>query len=120
MTPADESTTRALTCVGGVVAVDTDVSPELETEGVARDVVRLVQDVRRREGLYVSDRIRQIGLRHGAMLYSRRQNQGRYGEWSLIAPPLIITQSQADELVDALEKSVAEFTDEMTRAGVLQ
>jgi len=70
--------------------------------------------------IFASDRIRQIGLRHGAMLYSRRQNQGRYGEWSLIAPPLIITQSQADELVDALEKSVAEFTDEMTRAGVLQ
>ena len=70
--------------------------------------------------IFASDRIRQIGLRHGAMLYSRRQNQGRYGEWSLIAPPLIITQSQADELVDALEKSVAEFTDEMTHAGVLQ
>jgi adenosylmethionine-8-amino-7-oxononanoate aminotransferase len=69
--------------------------------------------------VFASDRIRQIGLTHGVMLYSRRQNQGRYGEWSLIAPPLIINQSQADELVDALGKSVAQFTDEMTRQGVL-
>ena len=69
--------------------------------------------------VFASDRIRQIGLQHGVMLYSRRQNQGRYGEWSLIAPPLIITESQADELVEALEKSVSQFTDEMTRAGVL-
>jgi len=67
--------------------------------------------------VFASDRIRRIGLEHGVMLYSRRQNRGRYGEWSLIAPPLIITESQADELVDKLEQSVARFADEMARAG---
>jgi adenosylmethionine-8-amino-7-oxononanoate aminotransferase len=67
--------------------------------------------------VFASDRIRQIGLKEGVMLYSRRQNQGRYGEWSLIAPPLIITESQADELVDQLDRSVAEFTREMVRSG---
>jgi len=70
--------------------------------------------------IFASDRIRQIGLQHGVMLYSRRQNSGRYGEWSLIAPPLIINQAQADELVDALDKSIMQFTNEMTRAGELQ
>ena len=67
--------------------------------------------------VFASDRIRQIGLKEGVMLYSRRQNQGRYGEWSLIAPPLIITESQADELVDQLDRSVTEFTREMVRSG---
>jgi isoleucyl-tRNA synthetase len=41
----------------GVVVLDTTVTPELEREGVARDLVRLVQQARREAGLHVSDRI---------------------------------------------------------------
>jgi isoleucyl-tRNA synthetase len=42
---------------GGFVVLDTDVSPELEVEGAARDLVRAVQQARRDAGLDVSDRI---------------------------------------------------------------
>jgi isoleucyl-tRNA synthetase len=42
---------------GGVVLLDTDVSPELAAEGLARDVIRVVQQARREAGLDVSDRI---------------------------------------------------------------
>ena len=42
---------------GGFVVLDTDVSPELELEGAARDVVRAVQQARRHAALEVSDRI---------------------------------------------------------------
>jgi isoleucyl-tRNA synthetase len=42
---------------GGVVALDTTVTPELAREGVARDVIRAVQQARREAGLEVSDRI---------------------------------------------------------------
>ena len=41
----------------GVVVLDTDLTPELEAEGLARDLVRLVQQARRDAGLNVSDRI---------------------------------------------------------------
>jgi isoleucyl-tRNA synthetase len=41
----------------GVVLLDTDVTPELEAEGLARDVVRAVQQARRSADLNVSDRI---------------------------------------------------------------
>jgi isoleucyl-tRNA synthetase len=58
LTPADETTTRVVACVDGVVVLDTQATPELEAEGAARDVVRLVQEARRKEGLHVSDRIR--------------------------------------------------------------
>jgi isoleucyl-tRNA synthetase len=42
---------------GGFVVLDTAVTPELEAEGVARDLVRAVQQARREAGLDVSDRI---------------------------------------------------------------
>ncbi|HEX3932905.1 MAG TPA: isoleucine--tRNA ligase [Nocardioides sp.] len=42
---------------GGFVVLDTAVTPELEAEGVARDLVRAVQQARREAGLEVSDRI---------------------------------------------------------------
>lgn len=43
---------------GDFVALDTRVSPELEAEGTARDVVRAIQSARRGAGFDVSDRIR--------------------------------------------------------------
>ena len=42
---------------GGFVVLDTEVTPELAAEGLARDVVRVVQQARRDAGLDVSDRI---------------------------------------------------------------
>ena len=41
----------------GVVVLDTEVTPELAAEGLARDVVRVVQMARREADLAVSDRI---------------------------------------------------------------
>jgi isoleucyl-tRNA synthetase len=45
---------------GGVVTLDTAVTPELAAEGLARDVIRVVQQARRDAGLDVSDRIRLV------------------------------------------------------------
>ena len=42
---------------GGFVVLDTEVTPELAAEGLARDLVRAVQQARRDAGLDVSDRI---------------------------------------------------------------
>jgi isoleucyl-tRNA synthetase len=41
----------------GVVVLDTEVTPELEREGLARDFIRLVQVARKDAGFKVSDRI---------------------------------------------------------------
>ena len=38
-------------------AIDTELTPELEAEGYARDVVRAVQDERKNVGLHIADRI---------------------------------------------------------------
>ena len=42
---------------GGVVALDIQVTDELEVEGRARDLIRLVQQARRDADLHVSDRV---------------------------------------------------------------
>jgi isoleucyl-tRNA synthetase len=41
----------------GVVVLDTAVTPELAAEGLARDVIRVVQQARREAGLDIADRI---------------------------------------------------------------
>jgi isoleucyl-tRNA synthetase len=60
-TDAESSTalpsSTALSGDGGVVVLDTTVTPELAREGLARDVIRAVQQARREAGLDVSDRI---------------------------------------------------------------
>ncbi|GAA4598881.1 isoleucyl-tRNA synthetase [Actinoplanes octamycinicus] len=54
---ADAENSAPLPAGGGVVVLDTVVTPELAAEGLARDVIRVVQQARRDAGLDVSDRI---------------------------------------------------------------
>jgi isoleucyl-tRNA synthetase len=55
---ADPSSAIAFLAGGGFVVLDTVTTPELEAEGFARDVIRVIQDTRKAAGLDVSDRIR--------------------------------------------------------------
>ncbi|MGH9266876.1 MAG: DUF5915 domain-containing protein, partial [Acidimicrobiales bacterium] len=67
LVPRDPASTAALPADRGLVHLDLEVTPALEAEGIARDVSRLVNQVRRDEGLHVSDRIRLVvGTGHHA------------------------------------------------------
>ena len=60
---AGDGASTSLSGGTGVVVLDTEVTPELQAEGVTRDLVRLVQQARRDAGLLVSDRIAlELGL----------------------------------------------------------
>jgi isoleucyl-tRNA synthetase len=53
----DRGATTELPGGSGLVVLDTDVTPALAAEGLARDLIRVVQQARREAGLDVSDRI---------------------------------------------------------------
>jgi isoleucyl-tRNA synthetase len=55
--PSEQDSCRSLPGEVGIVALDLETTPELEAEGSARDVIRLVQRARREAGLQVTDRI---------------------------------------------------------------
>ncbi|MYB09463.1 MAG: isoleucine--tRNA ligase [Acidimicrobiia bacterium] len=57
LNPVEGTTAAALRTNDALVALDTAVSPELATEGIARDVVRAIQAERKNQDLDVTDRI---------------------------------------------------------------
>jgi isoleucyl-tRNA synthetase len=55
--PRDPDASRSLPGALGVVSLDLTLTPELAAEGLARDIVRLVQESRKAADLHVADRI---------------------------------------------------------------
>ena len=55
--PSEPASSRSLPGEAGIVALDLETTAELEAEGTARDVIRLVQRARRDADLQVTDRI---------------------------------------------------------------
>jgi isoleucyl-tRNA synthetase len=88
---------------GDTVALETQVTPELRREGLAREVIRLVQDARRADGLDVSDRIR-LWWRTGS--HELAQALAEHGQ--LIAGEVLAAGFQQGEPEDA---GAAEHTD---------
>jgi len=55
--PEFKDRAQALSTNDALVILDTTITPELEAEGIARDMVRMIQQARKDAGLNVSDRI---------------------------------------------------------------
>ena len=62
------------------------------------------------------NRVIDLARARGLMLYTRRTAEGRYGDWVMITPPLIITEAQVDELIGLLEATLQAFAEERAAA----
>ena len=56
----------------------------------------------------VPNAVSRIATQNGLILYTRRTNGGRDGDWVMVSPPLVTSDSELDELTDRLEKSFAQ------------
>jgi len=52
-------------------------------------------------------------MARGLLLYSRRTAQGRFGEWLMIAPPLIVDSEGIDTIAQLLEETLTAFERQM-------
>ena len=90
---------------GGFVVLDTDVSPELEVEGAARDLVRAVQQARRDAGFDVSDRIT-LEVAGAEFVY-----RAAVGHRELVAGETLAAELTATPDLDALDRDAADVTE---------
>ncbi|MEQ9139240.1 MAG: aspartate aminotransferase family protein [Thalassobaculum sp.] len=49
-----------------------------------------------------------VAMEQGMILYQRRTNAGRDGDWVMVAPPLIATAAEIDMIADGIAAAVAE------------
>jgi len=49
-----------------------------------------------------------VAMEQGLILYQRRTNAGRDGDWVMVAPPLIATAAEIDLIADGIAAAVAE------------
>ncbi|HUI59233.1 MAG TPA: aminotransferase class III-fold pyridoxal phosphate-dependent enzyme, partial [Steroidobacteraceae bacterium] len=66
------------------------------------------------------ERLREWCIEHGLVLLTRRTSGGRFGEWLMIGPPLIVTEPQIEEVVNAFARGLRSFQEELTRAGLVR
>jgi len=54
-------------------------------------------------------RIVALGMERGLLLYSRRTANGMYGEWLMVAPPLIVDAEQIDTIAGLIGETLQAF-----------
>lgn len=64
-------------------------------------------------GLRAFERFVQIAYEAGLIVYSRRTRSGTEGDHILVAPPLIVTEAQLDEITGMLDASLTRFAHEI-------
>jgi isoleucyl-tRNA synthetase len=103
---------------GGVlVALNTEVSPDLRLEGQARDLVRAVQDARRAAGLALTDRIDlRVASSDGLDLDALLASHGRYVADETLACSLEIGQMKSPEYQGAAELDAGAVVISLKRA----
>ncbi len=88
---------------GGItVALELELTPELRREGLARELVRLIQDARKAAGLEVSDRIALGVLATGAVAATLLEHE------SYVAAETLATDLRDDVLADSTYRQDAE------------
>jgi len=66
-------------------------------------------------GLNAFSRLVDIAYDNGLIIYARRTRDGIAGDHFLVCPPMIATAEHVDEIIDMLDKSLHQFSAEISR-----
>ncbi|MBI1732936.1 MAG: aspartate aminotransferase family protein [Gammaproteobacteria bacterium] len=69
--------------------------------------------------LDVPAELSRLGREHGLLIYARRIYGGRFGDWIMVTPPLIIEPAEMDQLVERLAATLLAYQDRLRAAGHL-
>jgi len=69
--------------------------------------------------LQATEMFKQFAAQQELLIYGRRSNNGRYGEYVMIAPPLNTSQKEAELLIKRLSLTVISFENWLKKEGVL-
>lgn len=79
--------------------------------------IEIVADIASKEILPAStraiERIVDLAMQRGLLLYSRRTANGLFGEWLMVAPPLIVDAQQVDTIASLIGETLAAFEKEL-------
>lgn len=64
-------------------------------------------------------RILELGIERGLLLYTRRTANGKYGEWLMVSPPLIVTEAEVEEIVRLIGETLAAYEAELRTARAI-
>lgn len=62
----------------------------------------------------VAAALSRIAMQNGLILYARRTNGGRDGDWVMVSPPLVTTDAEMTEIAERLEKTFAQAEAEIS------
>lgn len=69
--------------------------------------------------LMAANRIVELAAARGLLLYARRTSGGRYGEWVMVSPPLIVNAQEIDEISQRIADSLAAYVAELRQREIL-
>ena len=65
----------------------------------------------------IAKELSQLALQEGLLIYARRTFGGRFGDWLMMTPPLIVSKAEVDELVERLGATLSRYQQQLHRAG---
>jgi isoleucyl-tRNA synthetase len=99
----------ALSTNDALLVLDLEITPELEREGLARDIVRMVQEARKTADLHVSNRIA-LQFEISGKIKEAIENNKRYIKEQVLAKTLQLQTLEAEHVFEqVLEEETVKF-----------
>ena len=92
-----------------VIQLDTEILPELEKEGIARDFVRMIQSERKEKDFDVSDRIKLFYHSDSTLVNDAIAEHQKYIQEQVLAVELSVSSDLTHAKTEELGDSVISF-----------